>query len=455
VTRPRAQSSVRGRSVVRDRVVARVLGPFQEFARTGSLGGIVLLGCTIAALGWANSPWRDGYLALWAAPIDIGPASHPLRLSVRGWINDGLMAVFFLQVGLEMKREFLAGELASARQAILPIAGAVGGMVLPASIYFALNAGGEAARGWGIPMATDIAFALGVLALLGPRLPLGLKVFLVALAIVDDLGAVLVIAGFYTKGIDPHAIAFAGAIMVVLLVLNRTGIRALRWYLALGAVLWIAVHESGVHATIAGVLLALAIPARSRIDADEFSERVSRLIDDFRRGETGDRRVLTSTAQQEALNALGIEAAAVIPPLLRLEHLLHGPVSFGIMPLFALANAGVELTTFGNAFSSPVGWGVALGLLLGKTSGITLFAWMAVRAGVAILPTGVGWRLLYAASWLGGIGFTMAIFVAGLAFTDVRLIETAKAGVLAASACAGIVGYVLLSIWKDRGRCGS
>lgn len=431
-------------TVVRRGIVARVTGSFQEFARTGALGGIVLLACTVAALAWANSPWSKGYFALWRTELDLGPAGHPLRLSLRNWIDDGLMALFFLFVGLEMKREFLVGELASRRHAMLPVAAAVGGMALPALLYASVNAGGDGAHGWGIPMATDIAFALGVLALLGPRVPLGLKVFLVSLAIVDDLGAVLVIAGFYTTAIDWHALALAGAIVAALFLLNRAHIHGLRWYLGLGAVLWIAVHESGVHATVAGVVLALAIPVRTRIDADEFTARVSWLIDEFRRGETGDRRVLTSSAQQEALHALDVEASAVTPPLLRLEHALQGPVSFAIMPLFALANAGVRLTTFGDALSSPVAWGVTLGLLLGKTIGITLFAWLAVRAGVATLPAGVGWGMLHAASWLGGIGFTMALFVAGLAFADGPLMETAKAGVLVASAIAGIVGYLLL-----------
>jgi len=431
-------------SARRDGLLARMLGPFEEFARTGALGGIVLLVCTVAALGWANSPWSDGYFALWRTQIDVGPASHPLRLSLRDWINDGLMAVFFLLVGLEMKREVLVGELASPRQAMLPIAAAVGGMVLPAVVYIALNAGGEGARGWGIPMATDIAFALGVLALLGPRLPLGLKVFLVALAIVDDLGSVLVIAGFYTSAIHALALAVAGAVVALLVVLNRARVHALAPYLGLGLALWVAVHESGVHPTVAGILLALVIPTRSRIDADQFSARVGHVMADFRRGETGDRLVLTSGAQQEALHELAVEATAVTPPLLRLEHALHRPVSFAIMPLFALANAGVRLATFGDALSSRVAWGVAVGLLLGKTAGITLFAWIAVRAGIAALPAGVGWRMVYGSSWLGAIGFTMALFVAGLAFAGSPMLETAKAGILAASAVGGLTGYVVL-----------
>src|SRR5437899_1063706 len=277
--------------------IQRLVRPFQEFADVEASGGLLLIGCTVAALIWANSPFAGSYFHFWHTDLTFGHIGGPLAKPLHFWINDGLMALFFLLVGLEMKRELLVGELASARQAMLPIAAAVGGMALPALVYTALTAGSEGARGWGIPMATDIAFALGVLALLGPRLPLGLKVFLVALAIVDDLGAVLVIAGFYTTAVHPHALALAGALVTMLVVLNRARVQTLPPYLGLGVVLWIAVHESGVHATVAGVLLALTVPTRTRIDAGEFSARVSGLIDEFRRGETGDRRVLTSGAQ--------------------------------------------------------------------------------------------------------------------------------------------------------------
>ncbi len=421
-----------------------MLRPFQQFAATGSLGGIVLLACTVVALAWANSPWGDAYRQLWKTPIGIGPAAHPLTLSLRHWIDDGLMAVFFLLVGLEIKRELLVGELASRRQAALPIAAAVGGMLLPALLYTLVNAGGEGARGWAIPMATDIAFALGVLTLLGPRVPLGLKVFLAALAIVDDLGSVVVIAFFYGSDIHLGALAAVAGIVAALVVLNRAGIVALGPYLLLGIGLWLAVHESGVHATIAGVLLSLTIPARAPVNADAFSRDARGLLDEFDRGETGDTLVITSRRQQEALHGLDQLATSVTPPLLRLEHVLHRPVAFAIMPVFALANAGVPLGVFGDALGSPVALGVALGLLLGKTTGITLFSWMAVRAGLAVLPAGVSWRAVHGVAWLGGIGFTMALFVAGLAFEDSPLLETAKAGVLAASTIAGVVGSLIL-----------
>ena len=426
-------------------VVARVLRPFHEFAAAGSLGGIALLAAGAVALVCANAPWADAWAAFWRTPVAVGPSGHALVLTVRQWVDDGLMAAFFLLVGLEIKRELLVGELASPRRAALPIAAAVGGAAVPALLYLLVNAGGAGARGWGIPMATDIAFALGVVTLLGPRVPHGLRIFLTALAIVDDLIAVLVIAVAYTVSVHAGALAAAAALTAALVVLNRAGVRRLGPYLGLGVLLWLAVHESGVHATVAGVVLALTIPADTPVDAAAFSRRARDLLDAFDRGETGDRLVLTSPRQQEALHALDVVASAAAPPLLRLEHALHRPIALVVMPLFALANAGVALGTFAGALSSPIALGIALGLVVGKPLGITLAARLAVRAGVAALPEGVGWGALHGAAWLGGIGFTMALFVATLAFGDSPLLETAKAGVLAASALAGTVGAVLLS----------
>ncbi len=318
------------------------------------------------------------------------------------WINDGLMALFFFLVGLEIKREMLVGELASVRRAALPIAGAIGGMVVPAVLYALLNGAGPGARGWGIPMATDIAFALGVVALLGPRVPLALKVFLAAVAIVDDIGAVLVIALFYTASILWTSLAAAAVVLAALVLINRAGVRHAAPYLILGVALWIAVLLSGIHATIAGVLLAMTIPA---------------------------------TAKDETESAL----------LERLEHALHTPIAFVIVPLFALANAGVRI---GGASSSRVSVavlsGVAIGLVVGKPLGITLASWLAVRSRVAALPDGVSWRLLQGVSWLGGIGFTMSLFVGALAFTDAALLDSAKLGVLLASCAAACMGWLML-----------
>jgi NhaA family Na+:H+ antiporter len=427
-------------------LIERVLRPFQRFAATESSGGIVLLGCTLLALGWANSPWVESYHRLWEMPLPMGAGERMLTLSVRHWINDGLMAVFFLLVGLEIKREMLVGKLASPRQAALPIAGAFGGMLVPAAIYAAFNATGVGASGWGIPMATDIAFAIGVLALLGPRVPLALKVFLVALAIVDDIGAVLVIALFYTSTISWTALATGAALLLTLMACNTAGVRHPAAYALLGVGLWAALLASGVHATIAGVLLATTIPSRARIDEDEFLGRGRAILDDFERACGPGTTVLTNADQQHAIHELETACEQAQTPLLRMEHRLHGIVAFGIMPLFALANAGVHFG--GDLFSGlslPVTTGVVLGLVLGKPLGITLFAWLATRVGLATIPSGTRWRTLHGVSWLGGIGFTMSLFIAGLAFPQSPdLLDSAKVGILGASFVAGLAGWMVL-----------
>lgn len=438
--------SLRGvlRALLRRPRVTQALMPFQEFAQTGVLSGFLLLFCTAIALIWANSPWSESYFHLWEAKLTLGTAANPVTASLHHWINDGLMAVFFLLVGLEIKRELLVGELASARHAALPIAAAVGGMVVPALVYAAVNVGGEGMKGWGIPMATDIAFALGVLTMLGHRVPLGLKIFLTALAIVDDMGAVLVIAIFYTASIKWGALMAASGMLGILISLARMGVRALTPYLFVGVGLWIAFLASGIHATVAGVLLALTIPVHTKINAEEFSFRVRQLLEEFDESETGDLLVLTSKGQQEAVHQIEVASAAVQAPLLRLEHRLQGAVAFWIMPLFALANAGVALRGVSDYLINPITIGAALGLVVGKPLGITLFSWIAIRAGVAQLPTGVTWRLLHGAAWLGGIGFTMSLFVASLAFGQTPALDAAKVGVLGASLVAGIVGWRLV-----------
>lgn len=421
-----------------------MLRPFQQFAQAGALSGILLLACSALALAWANSPWGDSYFALWETGFTIGPASAPLTHSLHHWINDGLMAVFFLLVGLEIKRELLVGELASVRQAALPVVAALGGMLMPAAVFVAVNRGGPGASGWAIPMATDIAFALGVLTLVGPRLPVGLKVFLAALAIADDMGAVLVIACFYSSDTSLPALAAAAAITAALVACNARGVRTLTPYLLLGGLLWLALLASGVHATIAGVILALTIPARTRVNAADFSQRARRLLDEFDRTETGDLLVLTSTGQQEAIHELDVVSDDVQGPLLRLEHALHGIVAYAIMPLFALANAGVRLGGAADASGGAITAGVALGLVLGKPLGITLFSWLALRLRWATLPAGVTLRMLHGASWLAGIGFTMSLFIAGLAYGTSSRLDAAKIGVLGGSVVAGIVGFTLL-----------
>lgn len=425
-------------------LVQRLVRPFQQFARIESSSGIVLLACTALALIWANSPWAEVYHHLWETPVRLGVGAFALEMTLHHLVNDGLMAVFFFLVGLEIKREILVGELASLRRAALPLAAAFGGMVVPALFYALLNRGGEGAPGWGIPMATDIAFALGILALLGSRVPTALKVFLAALAIVDDIGAVLVIAFFYTADLALGALGVAGGLVLLLVLLNAAGVHHPAPYVLVGLALWAAVLQSGVHATVAGVLLAFTIPARTRIDTSEFLERGRAALDRFAAAGTAGTSVLTSATHHEAVMAIENAAEEVQAPLQKLEEKLHSLVAFGIMPLFAIANAGVSLQGAGAVLTSSISLGVILGLVLGKPIGITLAAWLSCRLGLAERPRGVGWMAIHGAGWLGGIGFTMSLFIAGLAFGDGDLLTQAKIGILLASLVAGITGWLLL-----------
>jgi NhaA family Na+:H+ antiporter len=429
----------------------QLLAPFRRFAGTASAGGIVLLVATAVALVWANSPWRDTYHHLWETPLTLGVSEWSARWTLHHFINDGLMAVFFFLVGLEIKREMLAGELKTIRSAALPMIAALGGMVVPATLYALINRAGTGMPGWGVPMATDIAFALGVLALLGDRVPIGLKVFLAALAIVDDIGAVLVIAVFYSSGVSLTALLVAGALLALTAGFNRAGIRRPGAYAVLGIALWAAVLASGIHATIAGVLLAMAIPVRTQVNESVFLAGARQALDDFDAAavETAndpDTSILSNSDHHTALEELENLAELAQPPLIRMEHALHGVVAFGIMPLFALANAGVSLDgeALRSGLTSQVAIGALVGLLVGKPLGIAGFSWLAVRRGLATLPAGVTRRMLAGAGILGGIGFTMALFIAGLAFPDTRQLDAAKLGILGASALAGVIGYMLL-----------
>jgi NhaA family Na+:H+ antiporter len=426
--------------------IVRLVRPFQEFASRETSGGILLLMCTVVALVWANSPWADYYTALWHTRLTVGVGSFNLSNELHFWVNDALMAVFFFVVGLEIKRELLAGELASPRQAALPILAAVGGVLVPALLYILLNANGSGVRGWGIPMATDIAFAIGVMALLGDRVPLGLKVFLTALAIVDDIAAVLVIAVFYTANLAWGALGIAVSCLLLALAANRLGVRHPLPYALIGAVLWMTVLQSGIHATIAGVLLAFMIPSRTAINQREFLEHGRAVLDHFEQAAEKDSlNILSDIEQQTAVEALEDACEKVQPPLHRLEYALHPWVTFLIMPLFALANAGVSLSgDLGNVVTQRVTLGVVLGLVLGKPIGVTLASWLAVRSGLASLPENVSWKQIHGAGWLAGIGFTMSLFMTGLAFTDDAHLREAKLGILIASLCAGIVGSVIL-----------
>lgn len=429
----------------------RVWRPFQNFFQNESASGILLLVTSALALVWANV-WPETYTHIWEIPWTIGAPRFSLTLSLRDWINDGLMAIFFFLVGLEIKREILVGELASLRRAALPLAAAVGGMAAPAAIYTIFNAGTPAGHGWGIPMATDIAFALGVLALLGSRTPPGLRVFLAALAIVDDLGAVLVIAFFYTTHISWGALAIGLGLFALLLTLSWLGVRSLLVYGNLGAILWVAFLLSGVHATIAGVLLALTIPARTRIDAEAFIYHARTTLDEFAACDGLGKGVLLSQEQQSALADLEEVTENVQSPLQRIEHGLSGWVAFLIVPLFALANAGVILAGgIGPPYTWGVFFGIIAGLVIGKPVGIMFASWIAITAG-ASTPTGVRWGHLLGASLLGGIGFTMAIFIANLAFTTPALLPAAKIAILVASPIAGLAGLIVLSTRRSEHR---
>lgn len=426
--------------------IVTLVRPFQEFAARESAGGILLLACALVALVWANSPWAHQYTALWHTSFRVGLGSFNLSKELHFWVNDALMAVFFFVVGLEIKRELLAGELASPRQAALPILAALGGVVVPALLYTALNVNGPGARGWGIPMATDIAFAIGVMALLGDRVPLGLKVFLTALAIVDDIAAVLVIAVFYTANLAWGALGIAGFCLLLALAANRLGVRHPLPYALIGAVLWITVLQSGVHATIAGILLAFMIPSRTAINQHDFLRHGRAVLDHFEiASQTEPLNILSDIEQQTAVEALEDACEKVQPPLHRLEYALHPWVTFVIMPLFALANAGVSLSgDLAKVVTQPITVGVVLGLVLGKPIGVTLASWLAVRMGLASLPENVSWKHVHGGGWLAGIGFTMSLFMTGLAFTDDAHLKTAKVGILIASSLAGIVGSLLL-----------
>jgi len=420
---------------------------FQQFVHSEVSGSIVLLVCTIGALLWANSPWAERYFEIAHTYIGVGWGDAVFKMSLQHWINDGLMVLFFFVVGLEIKREVVVGELSSADKAGLPIAAALGGMVVPAGLYALVNWGGVGINGWGVPMATDIAFALGILAMLGKRAPLGLKVFLTALAIADDLGAVLVIAVFYTASIKVMALAVAGVLLALLLVAARANIKESWVYIVLGLGVWAAVLASGVHATIAGVLVAMTIPVKARRDPADFWATSEKALASLKTSEMTRESMIEDSRQLECLEALHEATDEMLPPGLRLEHTLHPIQSFFVLPLFAFFNAGVSLTGGGTA-PSAVPLGIMLGLVLGKPIGISLFSWIAVKSGRGKLPAGVGWPQIVGAGLLAGVGFTMSIFISELAFGDPELVSAAKVGILAASVTAGVGGFLLLRFSK-------
>lgn len=422
-----------------------ILDPMRSFISKSSTGGILLFSAAVVAVVMTNSPWAESYLHLWELEFKISFAEHTLSKPLHHWINDGLMAIFFFVVGLELKREIMGGALSTLQNAMMPVAAAFGGMVVPALIYFLINPSGPASSGWGIPMATDIAFALGILHLLGDRVPLSMKIFLTALAIADDLGAVLVIAIFYTSQIDLASLGQAGIYLAILLVANRLGVRSTFFYALVGAGgVWLAFLMSGVHATIAAVLIAFTIPAKVKIDEASYTRRLEGLLKRYKDEEPNNNPLVT-TEQLHIIEEIRTCSKLALTPLQRLEHALHPFVTFIIMPVFALANAGVSLEgNFFEALASPVSMGVILGLIVGKFIGVFTTSYIMMRTGLGKLPEGLTLKHLTAMSILAGIGFTMSLFVADLAFTHADSIRQARFGILTSSILAATAGYIVV-----------
>lgn len=430
-----------------EKAFGRLVTPFEEFIHRQSSSGLLLIGCAIIALVIANSPLKEAYQHLLHLPVSLNAGDWHLSLSLHHWINDGLMALFFLLVGLELKREFLVGELSEVRQAVLPIMAAIGGMVVPALMYAYLNGGTEAARGWGIPMATDIAFAVGCIALLGNRVPRAVVTFLVALAIVDDLGAILVIAIWYTESVNLGALLACFLLVAVMALLNAAGVRRSPPYLLVGAVLWYELYVTGIHATLAGVITAMMIPARPKYDPVAFSTYVKDIMRSFDRSFRPGDRIMANDALRARVTALGNGVNLAQSPLQRMETRLHTPVAFLIIPIFAITNAGIPMDSFTSAAAvlNPVTLGVILGLVFGKLVGIVGATWIGWKLGLGRLPRGATFHHIIGVALLAGIGFTMAIFIAELAFKEsMELLIQAKAGILLASLLAGIAGFAVL-----------
>lgn len=417
--------------------IDRLIEPVVRFLHVETAGGVALLLSTLVALILANTPASDSFLGFWKTRVGFSIGSFEVHHSLKHWINDGLMVLFFFVIGLEVKRELVLGELRDLRTAALPMAAALGGMVVPAALYLGLQWGEPGQRGWGIPMATDIAFVLGCLALLGRRVPRGLRILLLSLAIADDVGAILVIAIGYTASVNLSALALAGLGVGLVVLLTRVGLRSTTVYVLLGVGVWFGFHESGVHATIAGVILGLLAPARPWVSKGLLARSV-RQLGDFLHGDSWQ----DARERQAILRSVARSARETISPLERLEAALHPWVSFVIMPLFALANAGVPIRA--GAFADSVAVAVIVGLTIGKPAGIVLFGWLAVRLSLARLPEGVSWGVLTAAGVLAGVGFTMSLFIAGLAL-DERLLDSAKVGILSASILCAVLGTALLS----------
>ncbi|GAA0872555.1 Na+/H+ antiporter NhaA [Gangjinia marincola] len=436
-------------------MLKQIASPFEKLINSSALGSFLLLFATVAALVWANSPFSESYKHLWEMKLSLGFEDTPYNLSktLHHWINDGLMAIFFLYVGLEIKREVLAGELKTFTKAALPIFAAVGGVVIPLSIFFILNGGGEGSDGWGVPLATDIAFTLGILQLLGDRVPLGLKVFLTAFAIVDDIIAVLIIAIFYSGNISWMYLGIAGGLLLILGILGRKKYYSTLIWFVIGIVIWFMFLKSGVHATIAGVLIAMTIPSKRNSKLANFFDNIESSINTLTNKENKlqQKNVLMSEEvhASERLRKLG---SKVIPPMQRVEHRLEDYVSYLIMPLFALANAGIIIKASSIGENIPIIYQIGVALIVGKAIGISLFSWIAVKTNIAKLPQNVNFTQIIGIAVLGGLGFTMSIFIANLAFDDEALLTAAKFSILITSFIAGLTGFLIVRFSSKKGQ---
>ncbi|MBB6500745.1 Na+/H+ antiporter NhaA [Pedobacter cryoconitis] len=428
--------------------IEKIIAPVSRFIHLEYTGGIVLFLSVLTAIIWANSSFQESYHHLWDIKFSIGFDRYVLNKPLHIWINDGLMALFFFVIGLELKREFMEGELSTLKKASLPMMAALGGMLVPAVIFFCINKGLDSEHGWGIPMATDIAFALALLSMAGKHIPASLKVFLSALAVADDLGAVLVIAFFYTGNLDFVPLGIAGVFLLILIAGNKLGVRSSAFYLLIGIAVWIGFLLSGVHATIAGVLVAFTIPAVTKINEEAFSANLGKLALDFEQ-EVPNCGLLTTPAQHKTIEKIRTLTLAAETPLQKIEYALHPWVAFVIMPLFALANAGILIgANFFSALVNPVSIGVISGLIIGKFVGVLLFTWLMVKTGLAQLPDQANWKHITGVALLAGVGFTMSLFISNLAFEKPEFIEQAKYGILIASLVAGVLGITLLKYFR-------
>lgn len=423
--------------------IEKIIAPVSRFIHLEYTSGIILLMSVMVAILWANSSFGESYHHLWEIDFSIAFGKHVLSKPLHIWINDGLMSLFFFVIGLELKREFMDGELSSLKKAAMPMGAALGGMLFPALIYTLLNINSPTTHGWGIPMATDIAFALALLSMAG-NIPTSVKVFLSALAVADDLGAVMVIAFFYTDHVNFAALGIAGIFLLALIIGNKMGVRNSAFYLLIGICVWIGFLLSGVHATIAGVLVAFTIPAMTRIDENVYSDNLRKLSYEFEK-EIPSNSTLTTPEQHRTIQHVKSLSLAAETPLQKIEHALHPWVAFLIMPLFALSNSGILIgSDFFTSVINPVTLGVASGLIIGKFIGILLFTWIMVRTGIGALPAQATWKHIMGIALLAGVGFTMSLFISGLAFKEPDFVQQAKYGILIASVLAGLGGYLFL-----------